>query len=262
MATDTTHRLELLCGSPDHLTSAFIADARERLVPVVLLSPDPSAVAAYPESMIADTLDPLAVASALADIAERHGTPTSVTILASQTEENVRAEDISASQWQCVLDDLLTRTFVVAQAAAGQMIAAGGGSIVVISSLSSLGGISGQAHVCAAAAGILGLVETAALEWGHDAVRINLVAVSPLENEGATSAETLGMALDRTPTSRLTRPSDVLGAARFLHSPDASQITGTALTVDGGLNAGLITRWNGTDFASNALLERGVYIPR
>lgn len=75
--------------------------------------------------------------------------------------------------WLRIIDTNLSGTFRSITAAATMM--QGGGSILVIGSYAGLHGISGQGAYAASKAGLIGLVQTAAREWGPDNIRVNLV---------------------------------------------------------------------------------------
>jgi 3-oxoacyl-[acyl-carrier protein] reductase len=77
--------------------------------------------------------------------------------------------------WAEVIGTNLTGTFHCLRAMAPPLLARGGGSIVVIGSYAGFHGASGQAAYAASKAGLIGLVKTAAQEWGPHNVRINLV---------------------------------------------------------------------------------------
>lgn len=78
-------------------------------------------------------------------------------------------------EWQRIIDTNLTGTYRCMTAAAGVMMTQGGGSIVVLGSYAGSHGTSGQAAYAASKAGLVGLVQTAAREWGPQNVRVNLV---------------------------------------------------------------------------------------
>lgn len=78
-------------------------------------------------------------------------------------------------QWADVVQTNLTGTFHCLQAMVPPLLAQGGGSIVVIGSHAGFHGSMGQAAYAASKAGLLGLVKTAAQEWGPQNVRVNLV---------------------------------------------------------------------------------------
>ncbi|MGC3975154.1 MAG: SDR family oxidoreductase [Nitrospira sp.] len=77
--------------------------------------------------------------------------------------------------WLRIIDTNLTGTYRCLTAVAPVMIKQGGGSIVVMGSYAGLHGTSGQAAYAASKAGLVGLVRTAAHEWGSHNIRVNLV---------------------------------------------------------------------------------------
>jgi 3-oxoacyl-[acyl-carrier protein] reductase len=78
-------------------------------------------------------------------------------------------------EWADVIATNLTGTFHCLQAMAPPLLTRGGGSIIVIGSYAGFHGSSGQAAYAASKAGLIGLVRTAAQEWGPDNVRVNLL---------------------------------------------------------------------------------------
>jgi 3-oxoacyl-[acyl-carrier protein] reductase len=86
-------------------------------------------------------------------------------LLLRQDEEN----------WAELLATNLTGTFHCLRAMAPPLLAHGGGSIVVIGSHAGFHGSIGQAAYAASKAGLIGLVRTAAQEWGAGNVRVNLL---------------------------------------------------------------------------------------
>ena len=77
--------------------------------------------------------------------------------------------------WAGVLATNLTGTFHCLRAMAPPLLARGGGSIVVIGSYAGFHGATGQAAYAASKAGLIGLVKSAAQEWGSQNIRVNLV---------------------------------------------------------------------------------------
>jgi len=78
-------------------------------------------------------------------------------------------------EWAEVLATNLTGTFHCLRAMAPPLLTRGGGSIVVIGSHAGFHGSTGQAAYAASKAGLIGLVHTAAQEWGAGNVRVNLL---------------------------------------------------------------------------------------
>ena len=77
--------------------------------------------------------------------------------------------------WAEVMATNLTGTFHCLRAMAPVLLARGGGSIVVVGSHAGFHGATGQAAYAASKAGLVGLVKTAAQEWGSQNIRVNLV---------------------------------------------------------------------------------------
>jgi 3-oxoacyl-[acyl-carrier protein] reductase len=77
--------------------------------------------------------------------------------------------------WGNVIATNLTGTFHCLQAIASSLLVRGGGSIIVIGSHTGFHGATGQSAYATSKAGLIGLVKTAALEWGPHNIRVNLV---------------------------------------------------------------------------------------
>lgn len=89
-----------------------------------------------------------------------------------QSELLVRhADDI----WDNVIATNLTGTFHCLRACAPVLLARGGGSILVIGSHTGFHGARGQSAYATSKAGLIGLIRSAALEWGPQNIRVNLV---------------------------------------------------------------------------------------
>lgn len=78
-------------------------------------------------------------------------------------------------EWESVIQTNMTGTFHCLRAMGAALTGRGGGSIVVIGSHAGFHGATGQAAYAASKAGLVGLVKTAAKEWGSANVRINLL---------------------------------------------------------------------------------------
>ena len=138
-----------------------------------------------------------------------------------------------------VLSVHLNGTFLMSREVARVMIDQGAGSIVNISSIAALGGIRGRNAYGAAKAGIASMTRSMAAEWAQQGVRVNAVApgyvrtelVERLIKEGAINEQSIR---GRTPMARLGLPEEIAAPILFLCSHQASYITGSLLSVDGG----------------------------
>jgi 3-oxoacyl-[acyl-carrier protein] reductase len=78
-------------------------------------------------------------------------------------------------EWEDVISTNLTGAFHCLCAMAPPLLTSGGGSIIVVGSHAGFHGAPGQAAYAASKAGLIGLVKTAAKEWGPNNIRVNLV---------------------------------------------------------------------------------------
>lgn len=131
----------------------------------------------------------------------------------------------------------LRGTYFTAQAAARAMIAQGiAGRIVLLASVTGLRAINGLGAYGVTKAGIVAMARNLALELGRHGITVNAVAPGATVTE-RTLAETPDYAADWaavTPTRRAGQGADIAAAVRFLVSPEAGQISGQTLVVDGG----------------------------
>jgi NAD(P)-dependent dehydrogenase (short-subunit alcohol dehydrogenase family) len=120
------------------------------------------------------------------------------------------------------------------------MLAAGGGAIVNMSSTAGLAGAPGMAAYAAAKHAIIGLTETAALDYGQRGIRVNAIAPGPIltHNLARANEEARARIGGRLPLHRLGRPEEVAATAVWLCSDQASFITGATIPIDGGKLAG------------------------
>jgi len=148
--------------------------------------------------------------------------------------------DITAADYDAVLDVSLRGTLYMSQAVLPAMRAAKSGSIVCISSVSAQrgGGILGGPHYSAAKAGVLGLARALAREAGIDGIRVNCVTPGLIAtdiNKGLIPDDKKQGILDQIPLNRIGEPADVAGCVVFLASPLSKYCTGITLDVNGGM---------------------------
>ncbi|WLP92005.1 SDR family NAD(P)-dependent oxidoreductase [Gordonia sp. NB41Y] len=144
--------------------------------------------------------------------------------------------DLELSAWQTTVDVCLTGTFLVLKHAGRRIV--DGGSIVCVASLNGRQPGTGMAAYCAAKAGVLMLVEVAALELAERGVRVNAVSPGLVDTpltEGISFIPGLREEyLENTPLGRAGTPGDVADTIAFLASPASGWMTGSAIDLNGG----------------------------
>ena len=154
----------------------------------------------------------------------------------------VPVTQIDDESWDEVLDVNLRAGATLTRALhAGLVEANPGSAIVFISSIEAYVGHSFLPAYCSSKAGLLGLTRASAALFGADGIRVNAVCPGAVETPLLEPLLELPGAREhlesRTPLGRLAQPEDIASVVRFLLSDEAAYVTGTAVTVDGGLTA-------------------------
>lgn len=182
---------------------------------------------------------------------------------AGYTWDNV-IQKMTDEQWYAMLDCHLTapfrilraaqpviRAFGKAEAEAGQRVMR---KVVNISSVAGLFGNAGQANYSAAKAGIVGMTQTLAKEWGRMNVTVNCVAYGFIKTrltgsaaEGSTAniegreikvgvnPDLMAMMERSIPLGRGGTPDEAAGAVYLLCIPESDYVSGQTLMCSGGL---------------------------
>ena len=161
-------------------------------------------------------------------------------VLVLVNNAGVRVDNLSPSltdeDWATVIDTNLTSTFRATRAALPKMMRARFGRVINVSSVAGIRANPGQANYSASKAGVIGFTKTVAAEVARRGVTVNAVAPGVIET--AFTEDVLeGDLAKAIPARRVGTPEEVAACIRFLASPQASYVTGTTLTVDGGLSA-------------------------
>jgi NAD(P)-dependent dehydrogenase (short-subunit alcohol dehydrogenase family) len=173
----------------------------------------------------------------VADIVDQYGR---LDVVVNNAAGNFPAPmtNISPNGFKAVVDIDLLGTYNVSRAAFDAWLRDHGGNIVNISAPFEMRGVSLQAHVAAAKAGVDSLTRTCAVEWGPYGVRVNAIAPGAI---GATEgmrrfAEAVPGSEERgpnNPVGLLGHGADIAYTALFLCSPAARFVSGQVVAVDG-----------------------------
>ena len=113
------------------------------------------------------------------------------------------------------------------------------GSLINISSVSAIAGTMGQTNYSAAKAGMIGFTKSLARELGKYHIRVNAVAPGYIQTDMLEEMQGKGKKemLSRIPLRRIGSAQEAANVVLFLASSLSSYITGTTITVDGGLTS-------------------------
>lgn len=141
--------------------------------------------------------------------------------------------------WQKTMDINLKGIWLCMKYEIPEMLKAGGGSIVNCSSIAGVVGFEGMPAYVASKHGVLGLTQTAALEYATKNIRVNAICPgvidTPMIKRATHGNETEKNAfIEGEPVHRMGRPEEIASAALWLCSDASSFITGHPLVADGG----------------------------
>lgn len=141
------------------------------------------------------------------------------------------------SDFDKVIDVNLKGVFNCGQAVAKVMSENGGGVILNASSVVGLYCNFGQTNYAATKWGVIGITKTWAKELGKKGIRVNAVApgftMTPMVAK--MPEKVIDMMKGKSPLGKLATPEDIANAYLFLASEEAAFITGTVLSIDGGV---------------------------
>ena len=152
--------------------------------------------------------------------------------------------DMPEQEWDSVVNTNLKGAWLVARAAAQQMIDHDqSGSIINIASVLGSSVQKGTAAYAAAKSGVIHLTRAMALEWARYGIRVNAIAPGYYRTdmaEGYLDSPTGQQLLKRIPQRRLGDPAEMDGAILMLASAASAYMTGSVVTVDGGLGLSIV----------------------
>jgi 3-oxoacyl-[acyl-carrier protein] reductase len=182
----------------------------------------------------ADVVDPEQLDGLFREVEQRFG-PILVLVNNAGVRADGLAPQLGDDEWSRVIDTNLSAAFRATRRALGPMLRARFGRVVNIASIVGPRANAGQANYAASKAGLIGFTKTVAVEVARRGVTVNAVAPGFVETQ---LTDGVGDGLVKAiPARRVGTPDEIAACVGFLASEDASYVTGTTLTVDGGLSA-------------------------
>ena len=154
--------------------------------------------------------------------------------------------DTPEATWERVMEINLKGVWLGCRAGIPAMVESGGGSIINVASFVALmGAATAQIAYTASKGGVLAMTREIAVEWARKGIRANSLCPGPVDTpllaELMSDPERKARRLVHIPMGRLAQAEEIVNAALFLASDEASYITGSQLVVDGGITAAYVT---------------------
>ena len=184
-----------------------------------------------------DVTDFEAMADMVRKVEHDHG-PVEVLINCAGITRDSTFRKMTPDQWRAVLATNLDSVFNVTRHVIDGMIERGWGRIINISSVNAVRGQFGQTNYAAAKAGILGFTKSLAQEVVRKGVTVNAISPGYVQTDMvmAIREDVRAKIVAEIPAGRLAMPEEIADSVAFLASDKAAYITGTNLSVNGGLH--------------------------
>jgi NAD(P)-dependent dehydrogenase (short-subunit alcohol dehydrogenase family) len=149
--------------------------------------------------------------------------------------------EISLAGWNEAIETNLTAAFLGAKYQIPAMLRRGGGSLIFTSTfVGHTAGMPGVAAYAASKAGLIGLTQALAVEFGPKGIRVNAILPggtdTPMAREMNATPEAWAFVEDLHALKRVASPDEQARSVLYLASNASSFTTGTALLVDGGVS--------------------------
>lgn len=155
--------------------------------------------------------------------------------------EMAATPDMTLSSWEETIQTNLTSAFLGAKHQLPAMLARKSGSIIFTSSFVGYTvGLPGMAAYAASKAGVIGLTQALASEFGPKGIRVNALLPggtdTPMGRTFANTPDALAFVHGLPALKRMALPLEIAKSALYLASDASSFTTGSALLADGGVS--------------------------
>ncbi|SIT83745.1 3-oxoacyl-ACP reductase [Microbacterium sp. RU33B] len=160
-------------------------------------------------------------------------------------DDSIETTELPA--WDRVQDVNLKSVYLCSRAALRHMVPQGRGSIINTASfVALLGSATSQISYTASKGGVLAMTRELGVQFARQGVRVNALCPGPvntplLQELFAKDPERAQRRLVHVPMGRFAQPEELAAAVAFLASDDASFITASTFTVDGGITSAYVT---------------------
>jgi 3-oxoacyl-[acyl-carrier protein] reductase len=226
--------VETLAGEGNRLVFSYKSGKEASLQLADRLSKDGCFVWAFQ----ADACDPVQVDSLVAFAKEKLGDIDVLVNNAGITRDK-SLFIMPREDWDDVIATNLTGYFNTTRSLIGHFMKNKKGCVVNVSSVGGIMGMGGQTNYCASKAGIIGFTKALSREVAKTGVRVVCVAPGFIETDmtAKMNEKQLEDVKKTVPMARLGNVGEVADLVSFLISDKARYITGSVITIDGGLSA-------------------------
>lgn len=170
------------------------------------------------------------------DLTERFG-PVEVLVNGAGITRDGTLVKMDPSAWHAVLDTNLDSVFNVTRHFVDGMVRKGFGRVINISSVNGQKGQFGQTNYSAAKAGMTGFTKALARELAEFGITVNSISPGYVGTKMvmAVPENVREQIVAKVPVGRLATPEEIADAIGFLASESSGYITGSDLSVNGGL---------------------------
>lgn len=193
-----------------------------------------------------DVTDEAAIKRVFDEVAQKWGSIDVVVNNAGISGANKPTDQITAEEWQQVMDVNVNGVFYCTKAAIPHLRKAGGGSIINLSSIYGIIGAPDIPPYHASKGAVREMSKTDALIYAKDGIRVNSVhpgfiwtpLVAAMAEASEEGSEAFRRHLDALhPLGHVGAPEDIAAGIAYLASADAKFVTGSELVIDGGYTA-------------------------